>query len=106
MRFSLLRHLHSRKIQTLVKSLPLLSLLAVGIVASDTGNEAPTGFTTPTNCPSSNLPSGIGPCANNGMEAPPNDTFALDQKAFEEQEDIADGLGPVYNDKSCVNCHQ
>ena len=40
------------------------------------------------------------------MTEPSGDTFALDQAAFEEQEDLTDGLGPIYNDKSCANCHQ
>ncbi len=33
-------------------------------------------------------------------------TFDADRKAFETQEEIADGLGPVYNAQSCVACHQ
>ena len=68
--------------------------------------EAPQGFTTPTNCPTTNLPPGIGTCASNGIVQPAGDTYAADQAAFEEQDGIAEGLGPIYNDKSCVNCHQ
>jgi hypothetical protein len=26
-------------------------------------------------------------------------------ETFEEQEEIADGLGPTFNDIGCVNCH-
>jgi CxxC motif-containing protein (DUF1111 family) len=33
-------------------------------------------------------------------------TFDADRLAFEEQEQIADGLGPVYNAQSCAECHQ
>lgn len=32
--------------------------------------------------------------------------FAADQATFEEVENLADGLGPVYNNTSCVSCHQ
>ena len=34
------------------------------------------------------------------------DTFARDQQVYEENETVAEGLGPVYNATSCVNCHQ
>jgi CxxC motif-containing protein (DUF1111 family) len=87
----------------------LAVLLATVVVLSAQNSnlaEAPAGFTTPTNCPTTNLPSGIGACSSNGMAEPAGDTFSIDQAKFEEQDDIADGLGPVYNDKSCSNCHQ
>src|SRR5262249_2790959 len=50
--------------------------------------EAPTGFNNSTN----------------GFEA--QDAFDKDREKFEEVEEIADGLGPVYNATSCVSCHQ
>src|SRR5437899_9545324 len=34
-----------------------------------------------------------------------NNTFAADMNVFMEEEDIADGLGPTYNARSCVDCH-
>ena len=40
----------------------------------------------------------------NGV-VPPN-IFNEDKKAFEEEEEINEGLGPVYNAQSCRNCHQ
>lgn len=33
-------------------------------------------------------------------------TFDADRKTFEERDEIADGLGPVYNAQSCAECHQ
>jgi CxxC motif-containing protein (DUF1111 family) len=33
-------------------------------------------------------------------------THEADQKTFDEAEDIADGLGPIYNAQSCRECHQ
>src|SRR5580704_7551217 len=59
---------------------------------------APAGFDTPTLNPTQSK--------SNGIPEPPGDTFALDQTHFEEQEDNAAGLGPVYNATSCVTCHQ
>ncbi|HMC30940.1 MAG TPA: di-heme oxidoredictase family protein [Candidatus Angelobacter sp.] len=44
-------------------------------------------------------------CKDNGVEPSLND-FIDDKSIFETQETILDGLGPIYNDKSCVNCHQ
>jgi CxxC motif-containing protein (DUF1111 family) len=32
--------------------------------------------------------------------------FDLDRAAFEEREESAEGLGPVYNAQSCAECHQ
>src|SRR5581483_5663580 len=45
-------------------------------------------------------------CGSNGFPEPPGDTFKHDKSVFEEQERFSDGLGPVYNEKACVNCHQ
>src|SRR5207248_5216464 len=33
-------------------------------------------------------------------------TFNDDKGVFEERDDIAKGLGPVYNTQSCAECHQ
>ena len=33
-------------------------------------------------------------------------TFDADRAAFEAREEKADGLGPIYNAQSCVECHQ
>ena len=33
-------------------------------------------------------------------------TFAADRGVFEERDDLAKGLGPVYNAQSCAECHQ
>ncbi|HXI93698.1 MAG TPA: hypothetical protein VNO24_27245, partial [Blastocatellia bacterium] len=32
--------------------------------------------------------------------------FNADKEVFEERDDIAKGLGPVYNAQSCAECHQ
>jgi len=63
--------------------------------------EAPTGFKTPTlqRHPGSRS-------VSNGNPEPPGDTFALDQRVFEEEKGEDTGLGPTFNSRSCVDCHQ
>jgi len=96
---------NSKRLGRIPLFLAVLAALVVALSAQNsTLSEAPAGFTTPTGCPTSNLPTGIGACSNNGLTDAA--TFAEDQDTFEEQDTIASGLGPVYNDKSCVNCHQ
>lgn len=63
--------------------------------------EAPAGFDTPT------LVSGPGSkSSNNGIAEPPGDRFALDQQIYETAHDVSTGLGPVFNARACVDCHQ
>src|SRR5262249_45744091 len=57
--------------------------------------EAPTGF--------DNLTNGFLPQTSTN---PAVETFDGDKDVFEEREQIADGLGPVYNAQSCTECHQ
>jgi CxxC motif-containing protein (DUF1111 family) len=66
----------------------------VGLAQSAT--QAVTGFNTPIN----NDQSGA---VSNGFTT--NTVFAADEGVFMEEEAIADGLGPVYNTRSCVDCH-
>ena len=68
---------------------------------SQSGNEAPTGFTTPTlqNNPGSQS-------VSNGLPEPSGDTFANDQSVFEEADGVDSGLGPIFNARSCAECHQ
>jgi CxxC motif-containing protein (DUF1111 family) len=77
-----------------------LTALGTGVVgiAANSATEAPAGFNTPS--------FNGGASVNNGLVEPPGDTFARDQQVYEENETVADGLGPVYNATSCVNCHQ
>jgi len=63
--------------------------------------EAPAGFDTPTlvGQPGSQSHS-------NGIQiVPAGDSFALDQQIYEKEHDVLDGLGPVFNARSCVDCH-
>ncbi|PYX86362.1 MAG: hypothetical protein DMG68_15615 [Acidobacteria bacterium] len=74
---------------------------AVSIVYSQSPTQAPTGFTTPT------LNANQGSTStSNGLPEPAGDTFAEDQATFEEEDGVDNGLGPVYNARGCVDCHQ
>src|SRR5436190_15886453 len=58
------------------------------IVESQSATEAPAGF--------DNLTNGVLTQAD----------FNAARATFEERDEIADGLGPVYNAQGCVECHQ
>lgn len=72
----------------LVNGFVLLLLLVAPVAFAVVATEAPTGFDNLTN----------------GFE--PQAQFDLDRANFEEREEIADGLGPVYNAQACAECHQ
>jgi CxxC motif-containing protein (DUF1111 family) len=40
-----------------------------------------------------------------GLTAEEHERFVAGQEAFEEVEDAADGLGPIFNNTSCAACH-
>jgi len=63
--------------------------------------EAPAGFDTPTLVKKPGADS-----SSNGLVEPPGDSFALDQQTYERQHDVSSGLGPLYNGRSCAECHQ
>jgi CxxC motif-containing protein (DUF1111 family) len=63
--------------------------------------EAPAGFDTPTLVTSPGSRS-----SSNGIAEPPGDRFALDQQIYETAHDVNTGLGPVFNARACVDCHQ
>ncbi len=74
-----------------LSKLPLVSvfltlLVAVPLIVAAV--DAPTGFDNLTN----------------GFESQTN--FDLDRAQFDTVEEIADGLGPVYNAQACRECHQ
>jgi CxxC motif-containing protein (DUF1111 family) len=84
------------------RKLPLLlciiALAVAGAIVgiAQTATQAPAAYATPLN----NDQSGA---VSNGFTT--NATFAADEGVFMEEEDIGDGLGPVYNARSCVDCH-
>jgi CxxC motif-containing protein (DUF1111 family) len=88
---------------TLRSTVVLIS--AIGLLApvaqSAIPTEAPAGFDTPTLVQNPGSKS-----ISNGIAEPNGDTFALDQKIYEAVHDVNNGLGPVYNARSCAECHQ
>ncbi|HEU4416063.1 MAG TPA: di-heme oxidoredictase family protein [Candidatus Angelobacter sp.] len=84
------------------RKLPLLlcvAAVAAGIAVvgiAQTATNAPAAFATPIN----NNQAGA---VSNGFTN--NTDFAADESVFMEEEDIGVGLGPVYNARSCVDCH-
>jgi CxxC motif-containing protein (DUF1111 family) len=64
------------------------SVFSVGAAFAQPATEAPTGF--------DNLTNGFTDQA----------TFDANKEAYAGQEDIDEGLGPVYNAQSCGECHQ
>ena len=88
------------------KSIPLAVLILAGLViilahAQQSATEAPVGFDTPTLAQNPGSQS-----VSNGIAQPAGDTYALDQTRFEQDHDAGSGLGPVFNARACVDCHQ
>ncbi|HWZ84498.1 MAG TPA: di-heme oxidoredictase family protein [Terriglobales bacterium] len=83
----------------LVAATVVVSLAAVTQLFSSPGNEAPSGFDTPT---LSNNPGSQS--HGNGMVD--DATFGAAQAVFEDSEGVDKGLGPLYNARSCTDCHQ
>jgi len=73
------------------KKLPMAGVILAAVVAVPlvyAAVDAPTGYDNLTN----------------GFES--QTQFDLDRTTFETREEIADGLGPVYNAQACSECHQ
>lgn len=87
-------------ISSAVLLLGTLAIVLAGI-AQQAPSEAPTGFATPTLVQNPGSQS-----VSNGIAEPPGDTYALDQRKFEEDHDPSTGLGPVFNARACADCHQ
>jgi len=87
-------------ISAVVLLLGALAIVLAG-VAQQAPSEAPTGFDTPTLAENAGSQS-----VSNGIAQPPGDTYALDQTKYEQDHDAGTGLGPVFNARACVDCHQ
>jgi CxxC motif-containing protein (DUF1111 family) len=79
-----------------------LTYIAVGTLLA--GSLLPEAFTqAPAEAPAAFSP-GTMTLVTNGLVD--QATFDADRAVFEEQEGLANGLGPVYNAQSCAECHQ
>jgi CxxC motif-containing protein (DUF1111 family) len=72
---------------------------AVTQLLSQQGNDALTGFDTPTLSENPGSQS-----KGNGLVD--DVTFGASQAVFEEADGVDEGLGPLYNARSCAECHQ
>jgi CxxC motif-containing protein (DUF1111 family) len=81
----------------------LLAVVAIDVagIAREYATEAPAGFDTPTLAQNPGSQS-----VSNGIAQPAGDTYTLDQTKFEQDHDASTGLGPVFNARACVDCHQ
>ena len=77
----------------------IVSPAAVKQLSSTPGNEAPTGFATPT------LSDNPG-SQSHGNGFVDDASFGAAQAVFEESDGVDKGLGPLYNARSCADCHQ
>lgn len=77
-----------KQYKAMLRLWPALLLVAPAAVYAVTATEAPSGFDNQTN----------------GFEA--QGSMDADRAVFDEIEQVADGLGPVYNAQSCRECHQ
>ncbi len=74
----------------------LCALLAVNAAAQ----RGPGAGRTPPPAPTPNAGEALA-----GLTAQDRAAFAEGREDFNEVEDVADGLGPVFNDRSCAACH-
>ena len=87
-------------------------VLPFALTSSVEGQAATEALTTQMDArqPDTDLFNGLGPLGNAINEctnpAVAGRSFRDNKAIFEEVEHVGDGLGPVYNDVSCANCHQ
>ncbi len=77
----------------------LISLTAVSLVVANTVSAAPT----PAPMPVTEAPAGFDNRSNGVVDEA---THQADTAKFDSVEQLADGLGPLYNAQSCRECHQ
>ena len=79
----------------------VVALAAAGAIVgiAQSGTPAPAAYATPDFNDVGTRVSSV----SNGFTD--NATFSADQEVFQEVDDIANGLGPVYNSRSCAECH-
>ena len=82
-----------------VSALILGSGVGLRLAGQGTPPDAPAGYDTPTLSESPGSQS-----HGNGMLADAD--FGAAQATFEEEDGVDKGLGPVYNARSCAECHQ
>jgi CxxC motif-containing protein (DUF1111 family) len=79
----------------------ILALAAAGAIVgiAQSATQAPAAYATPDFNDVDTRVSSV----SNGFTT--NAVFSADQDVFQEVDDITNGLGPVYNSRSCAECH-
>ena len=90
-----------RRALFIVACLSGVVVLGLAGIAQEYATEAPAGFDTPTLSQNPGSQS-----ASNGIGQPFGDTYVHDQQIYEQTHDPSTGLGPVFNARACVDCHQ
>ena len=85
-----------RKLPVYLCLAAMAAALAIVGIAQSGATQAPAAYATPDFNNQANA-------VSNGFTD--NTTFATDEGVFMEVDDIANGLGPVYNSRSCAECH-
>src|ERR1043165_207753 len=80
-------------------TLALLSLFTAATLSAQVRRRAVRGPTPPPNA----TPNAGDPLA--GLTDAQRSLFADGRADFASDEDVADGLGPVFNERSCTACH-
>src|SRR5437763_15363441 len=76
--------------------------LTVTLAACSVGAPAPP-IQVPVPSSAAEAPTGFDNRSNGTVD---DSTHQADQDAFDEVDELADGLGPLYNAQSCRECHQ
>ena len=85
-----------------MKNLKFVSALYVAVFVASVSGLLRATATPP---PPTEAPAGVDNLTADPVTSPQAQHVA-DEATFAEQEGIADGLGPVFNARSCANCHQ
>jgi CxxC motif-containing protein (DUF1111 family) len=95
---------------SLMLAIAATPVLAITLMAADGkrhdgngGNGNVRGAPTGSQTLATEAPAGFDALSNGLTDQA---TFDADRDVFEERESVDDGLGPVYNAESCVECHQ
>src|SRR3989440_12944944 len=86
----------------LSRSAPWLAPVAFTLAACGVG-ASPPPIQVPVPSSAAEAPTGFDNRSNGTVD---DSTHQADQDAFDEVEEIADGLGPLYNAQACRECHQ
>ncbi|MEN3331601.1 MAG: hypothetical protein V7641_966 [Blastocatellia bacterium] len=97
-----------KHLKVLVLLLFVAAVFSPLIFTRSAEGQGPTeALTTDMDARTDDLHNGLGPKGTTPTDPPTAGLDFVNNKAvFEEREELADGIGPVYNATACVDCHQ